>query len=249
MNFALKSLSPVVVALSLSACSGGGTQKADVDDKVTSIQSPHTKAECEELAKKTAPKGKCGHTIWFSHHLGEVNQRIKDLETFTLGRKYLVHSSNYDHLLYAVSPSARTKWLSGANAEAFGECPELQTAYCKLATLAEEKIPLYPANTKAYPNKDSGDFKLMKGKIKELSAHSIFYMGIQEESWLIEKNGLGIPTARYKHGMAWVRYAPDDHPFCRAYYINLIQDYSGGGSYGDTYANFIEDTLVGCPEK
>ncbi|MFT3713678.1 MAG: hypothetical protein QM817_38965 [Archangium sp.] len=242
----LKNAWPVLLVL--SACSGGGTQKADVDDKVTSIQSPHTKAECEELAKAVAPKGKCGHSIWFSHHLGEINTRIKELESFTPERSWLVHGSDYNHLLNAISPTARAKWLAGAKAESYGECPELQAAYCRLAVLAEEKIPLFQPNTKAYPNKDSGDFKLMKGKIKELSAHSIFYMGIEEDSWLIEKNGLGIPTDRYKHGMAWVRFAPNDHPFCRIYYINLIQDYSGGGSYGDTYANFVDDVLVGCPK-
>lgn len=140
------------VVLVLSACSGT-LQKADVDDKVTEVQTPHTKAACEELAKQTAPKGKCGHTIWFSHHLGEINQRIKELESFTPGRKFLVHASNNNHLLYSVSPAARQRWLDSSKADAFAECPELQTAYCKLALLADEKVPQFQPNTKAYPNK------------------------------------------------------------------------------------------------
>jgi hypothetical protein len=237
------------VLLVLSACSGAGTQKADVDDKVTELQVPHLKTECEELAKKPVPKGKCGRTIWFGAHLDEIHQRTKDLESFKPGREWLVRESTYNHLLNAISPKARKEWLTGAKALDYEECPQLQAGYCFLAAQAAEKIPQYTVDTKAYPHQDSGEIKLMKTAINELSAHTIFYMGVEEDSWLIEKNGYGIPTARYKHGMAYVRYALDDHPFCRTYFINIVQDYSGGSSYGDSTVRFVDENIVACPKK
>ncbi len=87
----------------------------------------------------------------------------------------------------------------------------------------------------------------MKSKIEDLANHKILHAGIQEANWLIDKNDIGIPNSRYKHGRVWARYAKDDHPYCRTYYINIIQDYAGGGTYAASYARLVNEGLVGCP--
>jgi hypothetical protein len=47
--------------------------------------------------------------------------------------------------------------------------------------------------------------------------------------------------------VVWARSTLNDHPYCRIYWINIIQDYAGGGTYGASYAYFVNDELAGCP--
>ena len=196
-------------------------------------------------SKNALPTGNCAGNIWVQSHLEDIAKRQKEVDSFTPDREWLVGSNNYDHLLYAVSPSAREKWLTGANALEYKNC--LASALDKLAASAATKLPLFLPAAKTYAQHNPAEEKLMKSKINDLADHKIFYIGIQEPSWLIDKNEFGIPKSRYKHGMVWVRYAPNDHAYCRVYYINIIQDYAGGGTYGASYAYFVEDKLFGCP--
>jgi hypothetical protein len=199
--------------------------------------------------KSVTPNDNCSGNIWLDSHIEEINKRIKEVDGFTPDRGWLTGSSNYDHLLHAVSPSAREKWLTGSNALDKKNCPNLVVAFDKLSVSAAKKLPLYLPNTKTYSFHNPAEEKLLKAKINNLSDNKIHYMGIQEASWLIDKNDFGIPTSRYKHGMAWVRYTPSDHPYCRIYYINIIQDYAGGGTYGASYAYLAKDELAGCPAE
>lgn len=196
-------------------------------------------------SKTAAPTDKCAENIWVKTHLEDIAKRQQEVDSFTAGRGWLVSDSSYDHLLFAVSPLAREKWLTGANALAYKNC--LAPAFDRLAAAAATKLPLFLPNTAVYAQHNPAEERLMKSKINNLADHKIFYAGIQEPNWLIDKNEFGIPKSRYKHGMVWVRYTPDEHSYCRVYYINIIQDYAGGGIYGASYANFIEDKLFGCP--
>lgn len=197
--------------------------------------------------KAVAPDDKCSGSIWLDTHIEEINKRIKEVDSFTPDRGWFTGSFNYDHLLHAVSTAAREKWLTGANALDRKNCANLVAAFDKLSALATKKLPLYLPATKVYSFHNPAEEKLIKGKIKDLTDHKIHYSGIQEASWLIDKNSLGIPTSRYKHGMIWVRYTPSDHPYCRIYYVNIIQDYAGGGTFGASYPYLAKDELAGCP--
>ena len=198
-----------------------------------------------QTSKTVTPTGNCADNIWVSSHLEDIAKRQKEVESFTPDRGWLINANNYDHLLFAVSPVAREKWLKDSNALDYKNC--LASAFDRLAASAATKLPLYLPNTGAYAQHNAAEEKLMKSKISDIADHKIFYTGIQEPNWLIEKNEYGLPKHKYKHGMIWVRYTPNDHPYCRVYYINVIQDYAGGGTYGASYANFIEDKLFGCP--
>ena len=190
---------------------------------------------------------KCSNNIWLQTHLQEIAERQKEVDSFTPDRGWFAGGTTYDHLLNAVSPAAREKWLTGSNALDFKNCPNLVAAFDRLNASAAKKLPLYLPNTRAYAVRNPAEEKLMKSKINDLANHKIFYIGLQEANWLIDKNELGIPKSRYKHGMVWVRYTLNDHPYCRIYYINVIQDYAGGGTYGASYGYFVDDRLVGCP--
>ncbi len=185
--------------------------------------------------------------VWLRAHLEEIAKRQKEVDEFTPERGWFIDNFTYNHLLNAVSQSARTKFISDANAQEFKQY--LDPVWDKLATSAAKKLPLYLPNTKAYSVHNIAEEKLMRGNINELTSHKIHYIGLQQANWIIDKNSLGIPKNRYKHGMVWVRYTPNDHPYCRVYYINIIQDYAGGGTYGASYAYFAKDELFGCPAK
>lgn len=198
-------------------------------------------------SKPSAPADQCANSIWLRAHVEDINKRREEIDSFTPDRGWFAGRSTNDHVLFAVSPAAKEKWLKDSEALDFKDCPTLVAAFDKLAASAAKKLPQYLPNTKVYPMHNPLEEKLMKAKISNLADHKIFYIGIQEPSWLIDKNEFGIPKSRYKHGMVWVRYTPNDHPYCRIYYINIIQDYAGGGTYGASYGYFVKDQLSGCP--
>jgi hypothetical protein len=195
------------------------------------------------ISAKEANKAK--ESVWLQTHLEEIANRQKEVESFTPERGWFVKTFTYDHVLNAISAEARAKWLKDSNAMEFKEYvdPPLDA----LAEAIKKKISSYQADTKAYPIHNPVEEALMKSKISDLAKHKIFYIGLQQANWLIEKNELGIPKNRYKYGMVWVRYSPNDHPYCRVYYINVVQDYAGGGTYGKSYGYFAKDILSGCP--
>lgn len=176
--------------------------------------------------------------------LQDAEKQLQDIESFTPGRGWFVRSMNYSPIYYAVSPKARQERYADS---ALIKCQNLLDAYDKLGAAAAKKLPQFVPDKAEYPATTPANANLMKGKITNLADHKIFYIGVREANWLIDKNDYGLPTARFKHGLVWVRYTPDDHPYCRIYYINLVQDYAGGGTYGATYGNYVGETLAGCP--
>lgn len=221
------------------------TPESSNDDGQTSNDRTDNNRTDENESATT--NNKCTGNGWLDAHTDDINKRREEVDSYTPDRGWFTGSSTYDHLLFAVSPSAKADWLKNSNALDIQDCPKLVEAFDKLAASAAKKLPTYLPNTKAYSFHNPAEEKLMKGKINNLADHKIFYIGVEEPSWLIEKNEFGIPKSRYKHGLVWVRYVPNDHPYCRIYYINIIQDYAGGGTYGASYGYFVKDQLAGCP--
>ncbi len=161
-------------------------------------------------------------------------------------RTYPVGKGEYEWLVLAVSPKAREewskKWLTKPN-----ERKKFNEMLDALAATAAKKLPLYLANPKLYNFRNPAEEKMMKAELENLTALRIHKIGLNQAAWLIDKNNLGIPTARYKQGIIWARNAADDHPYCLIYYVNIIQDYAGGGTYGASYAKFTGSELAGCP--
>lgn len=87
----------------------------------------------------------------------------------------------------------------------------------------------------------------MKNELGDLSNIRIYQIGLAQSNWDIQKNGLGIPEKLFKVGYVWGQDSGDDHSYCKLYQINIIQDYSGAGTYGASYAVYLENWLTGCP--
>jgi hypothetical protein len=116
-----------------------------------------------------------------------------------------------------------------------------------LAAALAKKLPTYLPSLAAYKIHNPAEEALMKRTLTTPTRYKIFFSGLEQSAWLIDKNSLGIPTARYKHGLIYLRNTQADHPYCYATYVNVIQDYSGGGTYAASRARLVQDDLVGCP--
>jgi hypothetical protein len=179
--------------------------------------------------------------------LNEIGNIQKEVEQYTPETRIaLIGKGDYGWLQRAVSKKMREEWLSQwtknpAQRQQFNE------ALDTLSAVLARKLPLYTPNPKYYTFRSPAEEAMMKGALKAPATSKIYRIGLNQANWLIDKNGLDIPTARFKRGMIWLKYQGADHPYCYMAYVNIIQDYAGGGTYGASYAKFIEQELAGCP--
>ena len=161
---------------------------------------------------------------------------------------YLVGGNSTDWLWRAVSAKERAEFENKWNSVMTpGAKKRFDDGLAALAASAAQKLPAYKASLNKYTFHNAAEEKMMKGVLSKIADYKIFSSGLKESAWLIDKNDYGLPTARYKHGVIYLRDTKSDHPYCYATYVNIKQDYAGGGTYGASYARFIEDEMVGCP--
>ena len=179
--------------------------------------------------------------------LNDIAIAQKAVDAYTPEEKtYLVRDGEYNWLLRAVSPSEREKW-NKKSLKKPGDLQKFNDALDVLAASVAKKMPLYQANPKIYNFHNAAEEKMMKEELENPATTKIYKIGLNQNSWLISKNDYGLPTSRYKNGMIWLRDPANDHPYCKIYYVNIIQDYSGGGTYGASYAEYVGGELAGCP--
>lgn len=191
----------------------------------------------------SAPSNACeSYYIYFD----DIAKVKKEAESFTPGREYYVSTLSDGKNKYfeaALSPSARQKWFGGMTPE-FVKC--LGPALDDLATVARKTLPTYtgPSN---YTLGTLAEKKTLQSAIKDMAEAKVLKVGILEPNWSIAKDSYNFPTARYKHGVIVAKYSNADHGFCWLFWVNIVQDYAGGGTYGASYGNYIARAISGCP--
>jgi hypothetical protein len=156
------------------------------------------------------------------------------------------NQSEQDWLVRAVSKKARAEWAGTFLASS----PQtVKTAFNadldKLAAAAAKSLPGTKPQAANFLNRNAAEEELMMGEMtSNLKVHKI---GIASKTWKIQKNDLDIPQKRFKTGYLWIKNPADDHPYCKLCQVSVIQDYNGGGTYGDSYATFLACWIVGCP--
>ena len=179
--------------------------------------------------------------------LKEIAETQKSVDEYNPTDKlYPVSSAQTDWLLRAISMREREKWgkdwLKKPN-----EKQKFAAALDALAASAAQKIPTYKANLNTFTIRNAAEEKMMKSVLTSIADYKVYSVGLAQNNWLISKNDYGLITARYKHGAVYLDDKTDDQPYCYLSYINIIQNYAGGGTYGASYAEFIRDEIVGCP--
>jgi hypothetical protein len=181
---------------------------------------------------------------WLRAHRDGIKKTLGYVEKYQPGSKDSMGTDS-EYAVYAVSPKERMAWLQKTNALQFKDAVDEMLK--PLADALKQKLPGYPARMEKYPFGTSADFGMMKSVFSNPARYKIYKIGLQQNSWVIDKGSLGIPNARYKNGVIYLKDLQGDHPYCYATHVNIIQDYSGGGTYAASRAKYILDELVACP--
>lgn len=179
--------------------------------------------------------------------LEEIEKIQKAVDEYTPEDKlYIVNSAESEWLMRAISQKERAewskKWLTKPNEQKI-----FTEAFDRLSASAAKKLPTYKANLHEFKIRNAAEEKLMRTVLTRIANYKIYATGLMQTNWLIDKDDYGLPRARYKHGAFWIRDITDDHPYCYLTYVNVIQDYAGGGTYAASSARFIRDELIACP--
>jgi hypothetical protein len=227
------------LGLAVSGCSC--KNKDDVDAN----EPPDTTPVVHSTISPKVPKG-CG--AFFSYHYGDAYKTLREVEDYRRGsRDYYVRELSdrrNEYLLAGISPNERREWLSSHKvAEKDQHC--LVPLFDEIGAAAKNTLPKY--HPRGYTHHDGDEMDLIKNAVREeLPDAKFIAVGVKSPSWMIEKHSNGVPSQRYKYGMAWVKSPTFDDGYCRIYYVNILQDYAGGSSYGDSTANYISKEPVGC---
>ena len=199
-------------------------------------------------ARTASPASTTQSDVWLEIILEEINKRKKEVENFdpTVEGRQLVTKSTPELFFPAISMRARERYYKSVQMNDTRRSA-LNAALDSLAAAAAKKLPLYKPDTSLFAFHNPPSEQMMRGSLKNAATLKVHKIGIKEAVWLIEKNQLGLPVDRYKHGYIWARDTNDDHAYCHLYTLHITQTYEGGGTYGQTFVKLSEDELFGCP--
>jgi hypothetical protein len=185
----------------------------------------------------------------FSSWVYDINQAMEDINIYTnpQDRQYLVRPALEDWLSRALGANIRKKW---ANTTQMSEQQrnEINKKLDGLKSAAVKKLPLHVPGSEKFAFGTDQEIQLLKDKITDLNDCVLHKIGIQDKTWIIERDGYGNIVGRRKWGYLWVNNKFSDAPFCRMVELYLYQRYEGGGSYGEAYGTFERSWWVGCPK-
>ncbi|HEV8592520.1 MAG TPA: hypothetical protein VGQ55_10490 [Pyrinomonadaceae bacterium] len=212
-----------------------------------SAESPSTPASPETPETPATPARNDCSDPFTEVHNESMRKTLKEAEEYTPTlRNYYVQDFNdnrNEYLWAAISPSRRKEWLTDHNikTEDYGCFVPL---FDQIATAAKKTLPTY--QPKGYTLGTPAEFKLIRDQVNDLSNATVIKVGVKSPNWIIEKDNYNFPTARFKYGMVWARYPTKDDGYCRIIFVNIVQDYAGGGTYGASYGSFIKSEPAGC---
>ncbi len=217
------------------------TEQPTTDDSKTSDE--------PKSQTSSASTTDCESDAVMRHHLGEIKKTRQEAEEFRPGsRGYYVSTLSDRKNKYfeaALLPSERKEFAEDwKNSPEFVKC--IEPALDELAAVARKTLPTYTGPT-GYTLGTPAEKKVLLNTISDIAQAKVLRVGLQQPNWMIEKDSYNFPTSRYKHGVVWVKYPNSKQEFCWVFWINLVQDYAGGGTYGASYGNYIARSLAGCP--
>jgi len=188
----------------------------------------------------------CSTDMMVGVYMKDIETTRKQAEDYRPGaRDYYVQDFSDRQNIYlkaSLSASRRKEWL-GTWPKNIVDC--ITPALDNLGTIAKKTLPTYTPS--GYNLGTPAEQKVLRSGVNDLADATVFKVGISSPNWLISKDSFNFPTARYRYGIIWAKYPGLDDGFCRIIYVNLVQDYAGGGTYGASYANFIKSEFAGCP--
>ena len=171
----------------------------------------------------------------------DLEKLLQQAQTFTKGRGWYSREFHENYLLAALSPSERSRMVTK-----YGKLyPCISDLFDQIQAAAKKTLPQY--TPWSYNVKTPADVAVLKSSISDLNKATVFKAALQSNVWNIQKNSIGIPEKRYKYGAIWVKYPSSDTGFCQILWINVVQEYTGGGTWGQSYGIFTRNEPAGCP--
>jgi hypothetical protein len=183
-------------------------------------------------------------------YLEEIKKVQKDVENYVNGSgDYLVYVYGDSNILEkAISPKARAAYVE--KVKSIDPQGKLNAELDKLAQMIDEPMRKYLPNENSFQFKKPAEIAMMKDLLssEDLSIHKIV---VYSPDWNITSNSYGLPVNRFKYGYVWAKDNNSDQPYCVRYELKIIQQYSGGGTYGASFAWKDYDSRAksvwGCP--
>ncbi len=205
----------------------------------------------EEISTKRTEYLRClisraaANSTYMKMYRETIAEAQKEVDSYTPDRGYFVKAGQGEYILYAVSPQARAKWMTG---ETLDYKPKLDPLLDALARSAVKKLPMYIPEASYFRLRDAAAEKLLMNNLKSPATVKVYRIGVSS-GWDIQKDNYGLlPSYRYKYANVYYRDSSDDHPFCRVMSARIKQDYAGGGRYNaQMYRSSTDFSLAGCP--
>lgn len=183
---------------------------------------------------------------YFLEDIGKTKEQV-DKYTSPKEKLYLVSEANLPWLKRSVSKKSRETWTKDLNLTP-AEKKKVDDALDALGVSAAQKLPKYIPDEKNFAVHNQAEEDLMKTGVSDISEAKIHKIGLRNTVWTIEKDSYNTPLHRFKQGFIWLRYPANDHPYCHLLQVNIIQQYAGGGTYGESYAKLVYNDYCGCPD-
>ncbi|MGI8810994.1 MAG: hypothetical protein ACR2IH_00505 [Pyrinomonadaceae bacterium] len=184
------------------------------------------------------------------YHVGDIKKMQAEVEAYDPKEGgTMVHESNYNYVLYAVSKTAREKWLNDFGyTERGGPCDIISPALDSLAKAVDAKMASSAPSPALFKFRDAASEKVLMNYFKTPATIKVYKIGFDTAGWQTAKDDYGLPQYRYKDGNIYVRDTTDDQPYCHVYSARVKQDYAGAGTYStEIYRTSAFDAMVGCP--
>lgn len=182
----------------------------------------------------------------------DIKKKQEEASSYTgpQDKIYYVAETQDDYIKLAVSKSRRDKWFEDKKMTDYRRdtaCNKVDPALDELAAAVAKTIHLYVPEAGKFGVRNAAEEAQMKSKVTDMADLKLLKIGLASANWNIGKDDYNFPINRYKYGMIYVKPLKADDPYCRMIFVNVIQDYAGGGTYGATYARFIKSEVAGCP--
>lgn len=213
----------------------------------TSSEGVQAKPKTDTNKPASEPKNADCSDSYVKHHVGEIKKTQAEAEEFRPGlRSYYVSELNDRRNTYlesALLDSSRKEWFKSDPDSESAKC--LKAAFDELAAVARKTLPGYTGPSDYTFGTPAEKKALVLGTFDDIANAKVLKAGMKQANWMIAKDDYNFPTARYKHGVVWAQYPGRE--FCWIVWVNLKQDYAGGGTYGASYGQYVGRSMAGCP--
>jgi len=190
-------------------------------------------------------------------YLDDAEDAMNAIDKFNNGADWSVGATQVER---ALSPKARQEFYDNqtgfkeyAAFAALGNGNKnmpydtMNAAYDKIKTALKVAMLKHKPDDSWFKYHDAGLESKMKAHLKNIAALKVYKIGLSHDAWQIEQNNYGIPVYRYKYGQLYVKSPNTDHGYCLLLFYSMRQDYSGGGTYGESYVGSYSESIYACP--